>query len=109
MGHPLSACSYDMHVLQSATRATCLQVLNVGIYNAIGADGVYYGFKLGKSVPWVTGFPFNITSHPQYIGSVLTVWGSFCLTLSQHPPGLLLLTAYWTCLYAITLVQEQLT
>ena len=81
----------------------------MGIYNAIGADGVYYGFKLGKTVPWVTGFPFNVTSHPQYIGSVLTVWGCFCLTLSQQPPGLLPLTIYWTCLYAITLIQEQCT
>eukprot|EP00578_Thalassiosira_sp_NH16_P000587 CAMPEP_0181134862 /NCGR_PEP_ID=MMETSP1071-20121207/32315_1 /TAXON_ID=35127 /ORGANISM="Thalassiosira sp., Strain NH16" /LENGTH=212 /DNA_ID=CAMNT_0023221411 /DNA_START=78 /DNA_END=716 /DNA_ORIENTATION=+ len=46
------------------------QALNLGIYNAIGKVGVYYGFKMGHHVPWVTGFPFNVVSrHPQYIGS----------------------------------------
>ena len=42
------------------------QTLNVAIYRAIGNDGVYYGFKLGRTVPWCSGFPFNIgLRHPQ--------------------------------------------
>ena len=56
-----------------------LQALNVGIYRAIGNSGVYYGFKLGHHVPWHTGFPFNVVSHPQYVGSALTVWGAIAL------------------------------
>jgi hypothetical protein len=55
------------------------QALNVGIYRAIGNPGVYYGFKLGHHVPWHTGFPFNVVSHPQYVGSALTVWGAVIL------------------------------
>ena len=46
------------------------QALNLGIYNAIGKVGVYYGFKMGHHVPWATGFPFSVvTRHPQYIGA----------------------------------------
>ena len=42
------------------------QTLNLAIYRAIGNDGVYYGFKLGRTVPWCSGFPFNIgLRHPQ--------------------------------------------
>ena len=42
------------------------QSLNVAIYRAIGNDGVYYGFKLGRTVPWCSGFPFNFgLRHPQ--------------------------------------------
>lgn len=36
------------------------QWLNVGIFRAIGHAGVYYGFKLGHTIPWVDGFPFNV-------------------------------------------------
>ncbi len=56
-----------------------LQWLNVGIFKAIGHAGVYYGFKLGHTVPWVSGFPFNVVSHPQYVGSVATVLGGAAL------------------------------
>jgi methylene-fatty-acyl-phospholipid synthase len=31
------------------------QALNVGIFNAVGTEGVYYGIKLGKKIPWATG------------------------------------------------------
>ena len=56
-----------------------LQALNIGIYRAIGHEGVYYGFKLGHTIPWHDGFPFNLVPHPQYVGSVLTVWGVVAL------------------------------
>ena len=66
-----------------------MQALNVGIYRAIGHEGVYYGFKLGHNIPWHDGFPFNLVPHPQYVGSVLTVWGVVALvraisTLATH-------------------------
>ena len=69
---PLLPSADDMHA----------QALNVGIYRAIGNPGVYYGFKLGHHVPWHTGFPFNVVSHPQYVGSVLSVWGFIALVRS---------------------------
>ena len=83
-------------------------MLNLSIYHAIGRDGVYYGCRLGKDVPWVSGWPFNVVQHPQYVGSILTVWGCFCLTLSQGQQSeAYKLAWYWTMLYVISLVQEQ--
>ncbi len=82
------------------------QSLNAGIFTAIGHEGVYYGFKLGKKVPWVNGWPFDTVSHPQYVGSVLTVWGMAALVWGQAPPSLPVLVALWTALYVITGVQE---
>jgi protein-S-isoprenylcysteine O-methyltransferase Ste14 len=54
----------------------------------------------------VDGFPFNVVSHPQYVGSVLSVWAGAALLWTQAPAGLGLLTAYWTVLYIITGFQE---
>ncbi len=86
-----------------------LQVLNVAIYQAIGKAGVYYGFKLGQPVPWHTGFPFNVVSHPRYVGSVLTVWGLGGIVWGSAPAGFTLLLVYWTALYVLTGLQEQYT
>ena len=41
-----------------------MQWLNIGIFQAIGHAGVYYGFKLGHTIPWVDGFPFNVVRAP---------------------------------------------
>lgn len=84
------------------------QSLNVGIFQAIGHDGVYYGFKLGKKIPWVTGWPFDTVAHPQYVGSVLTVWGILALVWGQAPPtSLLVVAGFWTLMYVVTALQEQ--
>lgn len=88
-------------------RIGAVQVLNAGIYKAIGVDGVYYGTKLDKKVPWVTGFPFSVVSHPQYVGSVMTVIGVTVLLWTQGPPGLLKVATFWCSLYGITALQEQ--
>lgn len=51
------------------------QGLNSAIYRAIGKAGVYYGYRLGEPVPWVTGFPFSVVPHPQYFGVCVCVIG----------------------------------
>ena len=51
------------------------QGLNASIYRAIGKPGVYYGYRLGVDVPWVTGFPFSVVPHPQYFGVCVAVIG----------------------------------
>jgi hypothetical protein len=84
------------------------QSLNAGIFSAIGRVGVYYGFKLGHKVPWVTGWPFDTVAHPQYVGSVLSVWGLVALLWGNLPAGpLLALGLYWTGLYIVTGAHEQ--
>lgn len=61
------------------------QILNVGIYRAIGKKGVYYGCKFDQHAAWCTGFPFNVvTAHPQYLGSVLTTFGATLFLAYQH-------------------------
>lgn len=85
------------------------QLLNVATYRALGKAGVYYGFKLGRKIPWVTSFPFNIgLSHPQYVGSVLTIWGIFALTTTpaHERRGWITTAAIWTLFYTATALIE---
>jgi methylene-fatty-acyl-phospholipid synthase len=64
---------------------------------------VYYGPKLGHAVPWCTGFPFNLgVRHPQYLGSVLSVWAFLALLWGSGRPSLLPVCGAWTGLYAAT-------
>lgn len=59
------------------------QFLNATVYYQIGIDGVYYGCKLGKEIPWNTNFPFNLgMRHPQYMGAILSWWGLFNSVMS---------------------------
>ncbi|KAK9838791.1 hypothetical protein WJX74_003443 [Apatococcus lobatus] len=85
------------------------QALNLSIYDAIGSEGVYYGTKLGLHVPWHKGFPFNFVAHPQYVGSVMTIWAVVAVLYNQGPAGqgLSILACYWSGLYMITAMQEQ--
>lgn len=82
------------------------QALNVSLYRAIGMRGVYYGTKLGEEVPWHDGYPFTIVAHPQYVGSVLTLWGGYLLLARVAPPGACLLLAFWSSLYLLTALSE---
>jgi hypothetical protein len=45
-------------------------VFKVTIFSAIGRDGVYYGSKFGKEIPWVHGFPFSVTGALPFRGAV---------------------------------------
>eukprot|EP00213_Chloropicon_mariensis_P005753 CAMPEP_0197474528 /NCGR_PEP_ID=MMETSP1309-20131121/5968_1 /TAXON_ID=464262 /ORGANISM="Genus nov. species nov., Strain RCC998" /LENGTH=168 /DNA_ID=CAMNT_0043014201 /DNA_START=387 /DNA_END=893 /DNA_ORIENTATION=- len=85
------------------------QALNLGVYKALGVDGVYYGIKYGKKVPWVTGFPFNICPHPQYIGASLSIWGALWPIMRVHTGEFLDLVTvgcYWSGMYAFSSVVE---
>jgi protein-S-isoprenylcysteine O-methyltransferase Ste14 len=46
--------------------------------------------------------------HPQYFGSVLTIWGMVALVWSQAPQAALVIMAgFWTLVYVVTALQEQ--
>lgn len=85
------------------------QYLNFSVYKLLGRHGVYYGFLLGKEVPWCTQWPYGPSSllpevpHPQYVGSSLTVAGLACAAGTL--PGYCLL-AFWSALYSLTAWQE---
>lgn len=87
------------------------QVLNFAMYAAIGNAGVYYGFKLGKTVPWCSGFPFNVgLRHPQYVGVVLTLWGVLMVALCEElaKMGFPQLIVAWGSMYFVMCAMEQL-
>jgi hypothetical protein len=87
------------------------QALNVATYAAIGEAGVYYGFKLGETVPWAYGFPFNTgLRHPQYTGVVLTLWGLgmwYVTAPTFVESGLLAAVAVWAGMYVVMSWMEQ--
>jgi len=53
------------------------QVLNFGVFYRLGRTGVFYGNRLGHEIPWCQAFPFSVLKHPQYVGTVLSIWGFF--------------------------------
>ncbi len=60
------------------------QILNLSVFYRLGRVGVFYGDRLGYEVPWCWEFPFSWLSHPQYVGTVLTIWGFFAATRFPH-------------------------
>jgi phosphatidyl-N-methylethanolamine N-methyltransferase len=60
------------------------QILNASVFYRLGRVGVFYGNILGHAVPWCREFPFSVLSHPQYVGTVLSIWGFF---LAARFPG----------------------
>jgi methylene-fatty-acyl-phospholipid synthase len=81
----------DRVVLAAATAAIVVgQFLVWTVFYRLGRVGVFYGDRLGHSVAWCHGFPFSLLSHPQYVGSVLTIWGFFLATRFPHDDWYLL-------------------
>jgi len=68
------------------------QALNVSVFYRLGAVGVFYGDRLGQEVPWCREFPFSVLSHPQYVGTVLSIWGFFVAMRFPHDDWILLPT-----------------
>ena len=61
------------------------QALNVSVFRRLGRVGVFYGNKFGHSIAWCRKFPFTWFEHPQYVGTVLAIWG-FCLLMRFPSP-----------------------
>jgi hypothetical protein len=60
------------------------QILNCGVFYRLGKVGVFYGNKLGYELPWSRAFPFSLLKHPQYVGSVCSIWGFFLIMRFPH-------------------------
>ena len=61
------------------------QGLNLAVFHRLGRVGVFYGARFGHEVSWVRGFPFSMLAHPQYVGTVASIWGLFLATRFPHP------------------------
>ena len=106
---PLVEAMMVTNWMLSLALLACGQLLNASIYRAIGQDGVYYGFKLGRPVPWCYDFPFNVGfRHPQYVGGLLSQLGVLVLLTTKETvaAGMLPLVGWWTTLYALTAYME---
>jgi phosphatidyl-N-methylethanolamine N-methyltransferase len=55
------------------------QMLSFGVFYRLGTVGVFYGNKLGYDLPWSRAFPFSWFRHPQYVGTVWSIWGGFLI------------------------------
>lgn len=66
------------------------QALNGGVFWRLGHTGVFYGNRFGYEVPWCESFPFTVAAHPQYVGSVLAIWGVFLILRFPHGDWLFL-------------------
>ncbi|EKX48747.1 hypothetical protein GUITHDRAFT_105376 [Guillardia theta CCMP2712] len=89
------------------------QFLNVACYKALGLNGIYYGVKYGKKVPWSHEWPYGgkfSLRHPQYVASVMTVWcAMLLLSLDVHYlNGAYVILGFWTACYVATALSEDL-
>jgi methylene-fatty-acyl-phospholipid synthase len=66
------------------------QILNIGVFYRLGKVGVFYGDKFGYAVPWCQKFPFSLLDHPQYVGTLLSIWGFFFVMRFPHDDWYLL-------------------
>jgi phosphatidyl-N-methylethanolamine N-methyltransferase len=74
------------------------QVLNAAVFVRLGVTGVFYGNRFGHAVHWRYGFPFSWLQHPQYVGTVATIWGVLLALRFPNPDWIvlpLLETAYY--------------
>jgi len=75
------------------------QILNCGVFLRLGKVGVLYGNKLGCDIPWSRAFPFSWFKHPQYVGTVWSIWGFFLIMRFPHSDWYMLptlVTVYYT-------------
>jgi methylene-fatty-acyl-phospholipid synthase len=82
------------------------QVLSLGVFARLGRRGVFYGNRLGHDVAWCRGFPFSIVRHPQYVGTVLTIWGFF-IAMRYPAPDWTALPVLETVYYVLGALAEQ--
>ena len=74
-------------------------VLYFSVWAKLGVNGVCYGFKLGRPIKWVTGFPFNLgLRHPLYVGFTFIIMGLAVILIDRASAenGILLLSLVWS-------------
>jgi phosphatidyl-N-methylethanolamine N-methyltransferase len=66
------------------------QTLNWTVFYRLGTSGVFYGNRFGYEIPWCYDFPFSLFDHPQYLGSLASIWGFFIVGRFPYPDWYLL-------------------
>jgi methylene-fatty-acyl-phospholipid synthase len=60
------------------------QILVIATFYRLGRTGVFFGDRFGYEVRHCREFPFSLLSHPQYVGTMLTIWGVFLALRFPH-------------------------
>jgi hypothetical protein len=60
------------------------QVLIMTAFYQLGRVAVFFGDRLGHDVPWCWAFPFSMLPHPQYVGTVVSIWAFFAAMRFPH-------------------------
>ena len=66
------------------------QMLNLMTFWRLGRVGIFYGVRFGHEVAWCSQFPFSVFRNPQYLGTVLSIWGLFIAVRFEQPDWLLI-------------------
>jgi len=82
------------------------QILNFSVFYRLGSVGVFYGNRYGYEIPWCSGFPFSLLKHPQYVGTVFSVWGLF-LAIGFRSHNWFILPSLETIYYVLGACFEQ--
>jgi hypothetical protein len=99
-GHGLRpAATQPEPVILGASILAGGQILNLAVFARLGQVGVFYGSRLGEVVPWRGGFPFSWFRHPQYVGTVLSIWGAF-IAMRYPAPDWIVIPVLETLYYA---------
>ena len=88
------------------------QFINTYVWKKLGVDGACYGFKLGRPIEWVTGFPFNLgLRHPQYVATFLTICGVTFLLIDKASAenGIVVFVLIWNSYNIFTGWSEQIS
>ena len=64
------------------------QLLNLAVFYRLGVIGVFYGSQFGEEIPWCQEFPFSLCRHPQYIGTLCSIWGFSSLSVFRMMTGM---------------------
>jgi hypothetical protein len=78
----------------------------VSVFCRLGKVGVFYGNKLGYEISRCHAFPFSVLAHPQYVGTLLSIWGFFLVMRFPHDDWYLLPTVE-TVYYVLGIYYEQ--
>ena len=79
--------SYDVN-LKFSLLGTFLflkgQLLNLYCFYLLKEEGILYGNKYNKNLPWIKLFPYNILNNPQFVGVVISIWGMWFNTTDPY-------------------------
>ena len=56
----------------------------------LGSSGVFYADRFGQRIPRCREFPFSLFDHPQYMGTLASIWGLFIVMRFPYPDWYLL-------------------